>query len=117
MQVIVVYKVDHTLHELGAMAMVCGAIIQIKHQRRDVTKALTDRFPPLRDAIGEAIAGHFGEDTIEKDFIHGGYQKPHRSHQRGWLEIVIGSGSLDSTFAPTGEGTDFHGSFGIERHP
>ena len=80
-------------------------------------KARTNRFPPLRQAIGEAVAGHFGEDPIHEEFIQGGHQNSHRWHAGLWLEIVINRRSLRPTFAPTGKRTDVDGGFGIEGNP
>ncbi len=114
MQVIVAHKVNHTLHKLGATAMVFRPIVKINRQGGDVAKTLTHRFPPLGDAVRNAVAGDFGADAIEKDFIQGRRQDTHRGQGCLGLEIMIGSIGLDSAFAPTGKGADFDRGFGID---
>jgi hypothetical protein len=71
-EVILLHEGDETLHKLGAPTVILGAIIQIKHQGRDVGEALADCLPPLGEAIDEAITGHFGRNTIHKELAHGG---------------------------------------------
>ena len=117
MQVIMVNKVNHTLHKLGATAVVFRAIVEIDHEVVDVAKTLTNRFPPLGEAVGEAVAGDFGQDAVEKDFIQGRHQDAHRCQSRLGFEIVIARLGLDAAFAPTGKGTDFDGGFGIDGNP
>jgi hypothetical protein len=71
-EVILLHEGDETLHKLGAPTVLLGAIIQIKHQGRDVGEALADCLPLLGEAIDEAITGHFGRNTIHKELAHGG---------------------------------------------
>ncbi len=114
MQVIVAHKINHTLHKLGASTVVFRPIVKIDYEGVDMVKTLTNGFPPLGDAVRNAVAGDFGADAIEKDFIQGRRQDTHRGQGCLGLEIMIGSIGLDSAFAPTGKGADFDRGFGID---
>jgi hypothetical protein len=114
MQVSVVNKINHTLHKLAAATVVFRPIVKINRQGGDMAKTLTHGFPPRGDAVYYAVAGDFGADPIEKDFIQSRDQNPPRRHHRLGLEIVIGAMGLGSTFAPTRKGADFDGRFGID---
>lgn len=114
MEVSVVGKVNHTLHKLGAATVVFRSIVEIDDQGGQVGKALTHRFPPLREAVGQAVAGDRGADPIEEDFIQGGHQDTHGRQGRFGLEIVISALGQDAAFAPTRKRPDFDRRLGIE---
>ena len=116
MEVSVVGKVNHTLHKLGAATVVFRPIVAIAHQRREVSKGLAHRVPPLGDAVSQAGAGDFGADSVEQDCIVGRHQATHWGQGRLGLAIVIGGRDLGSTFAPTRQRANCDGGFGIERH-
>jgi hypothetical protein len=117
MEGIVAHKVDHAPHALGATAMVFRAIIQINHPGSDRAQALMHRVPPLRQAVGEAVARDVGADAIDKEFVQRGRQDTYGGHQSRRLEIVIGRLGLRPTFAPTGKGPHFDGGVGIDGNP
>jgi len=116
MQAIMANNGDHTLHTWGVTAVVFRAIIEIAHERVEVAKTLTNGCPPLGEAIGEAIAGDFGQDAVEKDGIRGGHSDAYRGHHRLGLAIVIGGMGLRSAFTPTGTGADCARGVGIDRN-
>jgi hypothetical protein len=117
MQTVVVHKIDHALYELSATTMVFWPIVQIDDEGGDVAKALTHRLPPLGDAVSQTVAGDFGHDTVEKDFIDT-WQQPTDWCQSGLrLDIVICRLGWDSSFATSRKGTDFDGGFGIDGDP
>jgi hypothetical protein len=99
METVVVHEVDHPLHELGATAMVFGSIVEIDDERGNVAKPLTYGLPPLCDAVGQAVAGDFGDDPVEKDFIDARQQETHGCQRGIRLEVVIRGLCLDSAFA------------------
>lgn len=110
---ILLHAGDEPLHKLGAPAVICGAIIQIEYQGRDVGEALADCLPPLREAINEAITGHFGCDTIHKELAHGGQEDAYGRDRRLWGKIVVSGMDLHAVFPAAGEGANFAGRFGI----
>jgi len=61
-------KVDNTIHELSASAMVLRAVILIDNKRRDIRKAFTDTEPAIRYAIDDEITGHLGGREVEIEF-------------------------------------------------
>src|SRR5215510_9510272 len=56
---ILLHKLHHPLHELGAATMILWTIIQIEPQGGDGRETSTDRLPPLCEAIHQAVTGHF----------------------------------------------------------
>ena len=97
-------KVNHTLHKLGAATVVFRPIVAIAHQRREVSKGLAHRVPPLGDAVSQAGAGDFGADSVEQDCIAGRHQATHWGQGRLGLAIVIGGRDLGSTLPPRDNG-------------
>ena len=71
-------KLDESLHELCTAAMIFWSIIQIEHQRGNMRIALPYRVPPLDQPVHEAVAGDFGRHAIEKQFIRGRQEDAHR---------------------------------------
>lgn len=69
MQSVVMHKINDALHKLRTTAMVFRPIVKIDHQGGDVPKTLSHRFPPLGNAVRNAVTGDFGADTVEKHFI------------------------------------------------
>src|ERR1043166_334405 len=102
-------KIDQALHELGTPTMIFWPIVEIEDQRGDVRIALTDRFPPLPQAIHQAVTCHFGGDTVDKQFIRGWEEDAHRRQGYVGDKIVIGRRDQSATFAPTREGANFDG--------
>ena len=114
MEVRALGNVDHARHELGPTRVVFRAVVEIDHQGGEVSKAGPHRFPPLGEAVGEAVAGDFGADPVEKDFIEGGDQDAHGGEGGIGLEVVIGGLDRDAAFTPTRKRADFDGGLGIE---
>jgi hypothetical protein len=114
MEAIVVGKVHHAPHKLGAATVVFRPIVEIDHQGGEVSKALAHRLPPPGDTVGQAVAGDLGADTIEKDFIEGGHQDTHWSYGGVGLEIVISALGRDTAFAPTRKRANFDRGLGIK---
>ena len=112
-EVILLHEGDESLQKLGAPTVILGAIIQIKHQGRDVGEALADCLPPLREAINEAITGHFGGDTIHKELAHRGQEDAHGRDRRLRGKIVVSGMHLHAVFPAAGEGANFDSRFGI----
>lgn len=116
MQTRVPHKVHHALHELGAMAVIFWAVVEIDDQRREGGKPFPDGVPPLGDAIGKAVTGDFGEYPVEKDFIHGRDQDAHGSAGGLGVEIVIMRGGVGAVFPAARERPNFDHGFGIDRN-
>lgn len=112
-ELILLHEGDEPLHKLGAPAVIFGAIIQIEYQGRDVGEALTDCLPPFREAIDEAITGHFGCDPIHKELAPGGQEDAHGCNRRLRGKIVVSGMHLHAVFPAAGEGAHFDGRFGI----
>ena len=93
------HKIDDALHELSATTMVFWPIVQIDDEGGDVAKALTYGLPPLRDTVNETVAGDFGDDAVEKDFIETWQQQTDGCQGGLRLEIVIHCLGAESTFA------------------
>jgi len=66
MEVVLVDKIDHPLHTLGAPALILWAIIQMNDQCGDMGEPLADGLPPLGEAIPQAVTGHFRGHTVQK---------------------------------------------------
>jgi hypothetical protein len=114
MEVILANKRDHPLHKLGAPAMIFWTIIEIDHQGGDVSEPLTDRLPPLREAIHQAVTGDFRGHTVHKQFIPRGQEEPHGCDRRRRGKIVIGCCDLHTALPATGKGANLDGRLGVE---
>ena len=110
-------KLHEALHELGAPTVALWAIVQIDDQSSDERKALFDRLPPVDQAIHEAVARHFGRDSIQKEFIGGGQENAHRRHHRRCFKVMVGGFGRNPTLASPCEGANLDGGFGIHREP
>lgn len=114
MQASAMGKIHHPLQKLGPVAMIFRTIIKIDNQRGDLREALTDDFPPLRYAIGQAVTGDFGEHAIEKDFLQGRHEESHGSVRGFRLKSVSTGGGPHAAFAAADKRTDFDSRFRIE---
>jgi len=106
-------NIDQSLHERGTPTMMFWPIVEIDAQRGDGRIALTYRFPPLPQAIHPAVTRHFGGDTGDKQCIRGWEEDAHGRQGCVGGKIVIGRRDQGATFAPTREGANFDGGFGI----
>ncbi len=94
--------------------MVLRTIIEIDYQHRDVGKAQAHPLPPALHTIGQAITGHFGGDSIYKQFAEPRQQDAHWCDQGLRLKIMVYGGSWDAALAAAGERADFDCRFGID---
>ena len=70
--------------------MIFRAIIHIEDQRRNVGTSRPDGLPPLREAVPQAVTGHFGSHPLYKQFIERRKEEAHGGERGRWLKIVIG---------------------------
>ena len=63
-EVIALGKLHEALHELRPPTVAPWTIVQIDEERLDVVKALFDRLPPVDQSIHQAVARHFGRNSI-----------------------------------------------------
>lgn len=110
---ILLHERDEPLHKLGAPALILWAIIEINHQRREMSEPFVDSLPPLGETINEAITGHFGSDPVHKQLAQGWQEDAYGRYRRLGCEIVVASLDLDATLPTPGEGANFDGRFGI----
>ena len=72
-------------------------------------------FPPLDQAVDQAVARHLGGDAIKKQLIGGREEDPHRRYGRLRLEIMVRSAGRDPILPPTGERSHLDCGFRIQR--
>jgi hypothetical protein len=111
------HQSDEPLHTLGPPAMLFRAIIQLENQRGDGREAITDRLPPLCEAIPQAVAGPLRGDPIEQPLLQGWEEEADRSHRGQRFTIVVSGIDLDTLLPTTGAGANFDNGFGIHRAP
>jgi len=111
-----IHELHQPLDELGAPTVVLGAIIQIKHQGRDVGKAGADLVPPRRDAVNQTVARHLRRHPVDKQLVRLRRQNAHGRYFRRWLEIVVHGLGRDAAFAAACERTEVDGRFRIHGH-
>ena len=116
-EVRVLHKLHQALHKLGAPTVALRTIVQVDEQGLDVGKALFDALPPVDQPIHQAIAGHFGRHSGEKELIGGGQENPHRRHSRRWVKVVVGCLGAYAALATTGKRADLNRGLGIHREP
>lgn len=92
------------------------AIIKINHEQCDGGKARTYRLPSAPEAIGDTIAGHFGSNAIQKQFIHLWQQDADGRHLCAGVEIVVGRTGRYPTFPTSCEWANVDGGFRIDRN-
>ena len=112
-EVIALGKLRETVHELGAPTVALRAIVQVDEQGRDVSKALFDAFPPVDQAIHQAIARDFGRHPVQKELIGGGQEDAQRRHRGRRFKVMVGGLGRYATLASPCEGTDLDGGLGI----
>jgi len=110
-------KIHEAMHELGASAVALRAVIKIDDQGFDEREALFDRFPPVDQAIHQAVARHFRRDPVQKEFIGGGQENAHRCHARRWLKVVVGCLGENAALAPSCKRADLDRRLGVYREP
>jgi len=72
-------KLHEPCHKLSAIALILRSIIQIDHESMDLLKAFSPALPPQLQHIDQTIAGDFGGDTSQKQFIALGNQNAYWS--------------------------------------
>ena len=110
---ILLHKVHHALHELGPATMIFRTIIHIEDQRGNVGKPRPDGLPPLREAVHQAVTGHFGSHPIDKQFIERREEDAHGGERGRRMKVVIDRRDEGATLPPTREGATFDRGFGI----
>ena len=108
---------DQAGHELGAMAVVLRAVVQVEHQRGDVGKARLVGLPPLLQPIHDAVAGHLGSDVGDEEFIGLREEETDRRHRRLRPKVVVRRRDGPAPRAAPREGADLNRRFGVHRHP
>ena len=110
-------KLHEALHELRPPTVALLFIVQVDDERLDVVKALFDRLPPVDQSIHQAVARHFGRNSIKKKFIGGWQENAHGRYRRYCFKVMVSGLGEDSTFTSPREGANLDGGFGIHREP
>src|SRR5262249_419101 len=100
----VVGKIPHALHELGPAAVVLRPIVEINNQGRKVGKPVRHHFPPPPQTIDQTVTGHFGGDTIQKQFIQRWQENAHWGYGGVWVKVVVSGDVGTRLLPPRGKG-------------
>jgi len=103
--------------ELAAMAVVLRPVVQVEDQRGAVREARAHRRPPLRQAVGQAVAGHARGHRVEEHLLQLGQQQAHRRHRAHRLAVVVGGGDRDPAPPFPREGAALDRRFGLHGDP
>ena len=106
-------KSHHAVHELGPAAVVFRTIVEIDDQGGDVGKPVMHPFPPPPQTVDQTVTGHFGGDTIQKQFIPRWQEDAHWGHGGVWVKVVVSGDGRDAALATPSKRTDFDDRFGI----
>jgi hypothetical protein len=113
--VILLDILNHPRHALEPTTMIFWPMIPMEDQGGPLRQPRTDRLPPLRQAVHQAVPGHCGGHPIHQECIKRRQEEADGSARCRWLTIVLDGGAPGTTCAASREGTHCDSGFGIPR--
>ena len=110
-------ELHEAVHELGPVAVVLRAVVQVEDQRGAMREAGAHRRPPLRQPIHQAVAGHARGHGIEEAFVQRRQEQPDRRHRPRRREVVVGGGDRHAAPPPPREGAELDRGLRVQRDP
>ena len=111
---ILLHTLYQPLHPLGPAAMVLWTVLPMEHQSGEVGAPLTDRLPPLGEAIHETVPGHFGGHALHQQGLPGREAAAPRGERGRWLKSMSDRRDAGAALAPTCAGANVDGGLGLQ---
>jgi len=106
-------KVDNTLDELGASAVIFWSVVLMQQQCRDLWELLAQLLPAITETIDDEIAGHTTACEVEIESVMIRQQDAIGRHLVGGLKVMVSRLHNHARFAAAGVVTHQNCGFGI----